>query len=67
MAGWWRLHGSSMQNCSLAMIRGRAKLQRNSTRIPSMKGTLTPDQIADLGFLGRLCNELGADLVISGN
>ena len=29
MAEWWRLHGSSMQNCSLAMIRGRAKLQRN--------------------------------------
>jgi predicted nucleotidyltransferase len=31
-----------------------------------MKGTLTPEQIADLGSLGRMCNELGADLVIIG-
>ena len=31
-----------------------------------MTGILTPDQIADLAGISRICEELGADLVVIG-
>ena len=31
-----------------------------------MNGMLTPDQIADLAGISRICEELGADLVVIG-